>query len=82
MYYFELILWIAEPFLTSRHGVLHVPLLGELPLSSVLLFDLGVYMLVFGSTVLMLIAIAHQSLRTQQPEPTAARTAPAPRENS
>ena len=75
-------LWIAEPFLTSRHGVLHVPLLGELPLSSVLLFDLGVYMLVFGSTVLMLIAIAHQSLRTQQPEPTAARTAPAPRENS
>ncbi len=52
------------PFLTSQawHGEL--PLLGELHLSSVLLFDLGVYMLVLGATVLMLIAIAHQSLRS------------------
>ena len=29
-----------------------------------LLFDLGVYMLVVGATVLMLIALAHQSLRS------------------
>ncbi len=56
--------WLAgAPFLTSLawHGAL--PLVGEVHLSSVLLFDLGVYMLVVGSTVLMLIAIAHQSLR-------------------
>lgn len=56
--------WLAgAPFLTSQawHGSL--PLLGELHLSSVLLFDLGVYMVVVGATVLMLIAIAHQSLR-------------------
>ncbi|MBV2207567.1 MAG: DUF4040 domain-containing protein, partial [Pseudomonas sp.] len=55
---------LAErPFLTSQawHGEL--PWLGELHLSSVLLFDLGVYMLVVGATVLMLVAIAHQSLR-------------------
>jgi multicomponent K+:H+ antiporter subunit A len=53
----------AEPFLTSIewHGELF--LLGELHLSSTLLFDLGVYMVVVGATVLMLIAIAHQSLR-------------------
>lgn len=53
----------GAPFLTSQawHG--EVPLLGELHLSSVLLFDLGVYMLVVGASVLMLIAIAHQSLR-------------------
>ncbi|GAB1393881.1 monovalent cation/H+ antiporter subunit A [Rhodocyclaceae bacterium] len=52
------------PFLTSQawHGML--PLLGELHLSSVLLFDLGVYMLVVGATTLMLVAIAHQSLRS------------------
>ncbi len=52
------------PFLTSRawHGAL--PLIGELHLSSVLLFDLGVYMLVVGATILMLVAIAHQSLRS------------------
>jgi len=56
--------WLyGYPFLTSLawHGAL--PLLGELHLSSVLLFDLGVYMLVVGATVLMLVVIAHQSLR-------------------
>jgi multicomponent K+:H+ antiporter subunit A len=57
--------WLTDaPFLSSVawHGEL--PLLGELHLSSVLLFDLGVYMLVVGATVLMLVAIAHQSLRS------------------
>jgi multicomponent K+:H+ antiporter subunit A len=56
--------WLfAAQFLTSIewHGTL--PLLGTLHLSSVLLFDIGVYMVVVGATVLMLIAIAHQSLR-------------------
>lgn len=54
----------GTPFLTSQawHGAL--PGIGELHLSSVLLFDLGVYMLVVGATVLMLVAIAHQSLRS------------------
>lgn len=57
--------WLAgAPFLTSQawHGKL--PLLGEFHLSSVLLFDIGVYMLVVGTTILMLVAIAHQSLRS------------------
>ncbi|MDK9724497.1 MAG: monovalent cation/H+ antiporter subunit A [Sterolibacteriaceae bacterium MAG5] len=55
----------GAPFLTSQawHGTL--PVVGELHLSSVLLFDLGVYMLVVGATTLMLVAIAHQSLRSQ-----------------
>jgi multicomponent K+:H+ antiporter subunit A len=38
--------------------------LGDIHLSSVLLFDLGVFMLVFGATLLMLVALAHQSLRS------------------
>ncbi len=62
--------WLTDaPFLTSQawHG--SVPLLGDMHLSSVLLFDLGVYMLVVGATVLMLIAIAHQSLRAYQRKP-------------
>jgi multicomponent K+:H+ antiporter subunit A len=56
--------WLfAAQFLTSIewHGTL--PLLGTVHLSSVLLFDVGVYMVVVGATVLILIAIAHQSLR-------------------
>ena len=41
-----------------------MPLIGAVHLSSVLVFDLGVYMLVVGATMLMLIALAHQSLRS------------------
>ncbi|HEU4652388.1 MAG TPA: monovalent cation/H+ antiporter subunit A [Steroidobacteraceae bacterium] len=56
--------WFAAgPFLTSIEWDAHLPLIGDVHLSSVLLFDLGVYMVVVGATVLMLIAIAHQSLR-------------------
>lgn len=56
----------SYPFLTALTVHLHLPLIGEVHLSSVLLFDLGVYMLVIGATVLMLIAIAHQSLRSHR----------------
>jgi multicomponent K+:H+ antiporter subunit A len=43
---------------------LHLPLIGEIHLYSTLWFDIGVYMLVVGATVLMLVALAHQSLRS------------------
>jgi multicomponent K+:H+ antiporter subunit A len=36
----------AEPFLTSAHGHPTVPVLGELPLATAALFDLGVYITV------------------------------------
>ncbi|MCL4781048.1 MAG: monovalent cation/H+ antiporter subunit A [Gammaproteobacteria bacterium] len=54
---------VAKPFLTSFEWYPQLPVLGEIHLSSVLVFDLGVYMVVVGGTVLMLVAIAHQSLR-------------------
>jgi multicomponent K+:H+ antiporter subunit A len=59
--------WLASRnFLANLawHGT--VPFVGEIHLSSTLLFDLGVYLLVVGATVLMLIALAHQSLRSQR----------------
>ena len=37
--------------------------------ASALMFDLGVFSLVVGAVVLMLIAIAHQSLRVGRPRP-------------
>jgi len=59
--------WFAlRPFLSALAWDVHVPLVGHLHLSSVLLFDLGVYMLVVGATVLVLVALAHQSLRAQR----------------
>jgi multicomponent K+:H+ antiporter subunit A len=60
--------WFAGlPFLTALSADVHVPLIGELHLASVLLFDLGVLSLVLGATVLMLIVLAHQSLRHRPP---------------
>src|SRR5690606_30968867 len=61
--------FVSQPFLTSLAVDLHLPVLGEVHLSSVLLFDLGVYMLVIGAVVLMLVALAHQSLRSPRREP-------------
>ncbi|CAJ49611.1 monovalent cation/H+ antiporter subunit A [Bordetella avium] len=59
--------WFAlRPFMSALAWDVHVPLIGEVHLSSVLLFDLGVYMLVVGATVLVLVALAHQSLRAQR----------------
>ena len=55
--------WASKPFLSSVAIDLHLPIIGAVHLSSVLLFDLGVYTLVIGATVLMIIALAHQSLR-------------------
>jgi multicomponent K+:H+ antiporter subunit A len=60
-----LIAWLMqEPFLTARSVHVPLPLVGELHLSTVLLFDLGVFMLVVGATLLILVALAHQSLRS------------------
>jgi multicomponent K+:H+ antiporter subunit A len=59
--------WAAGyPFLTSLTASVPVPILGEVHLSSVLLFDLGVLSVVLGATVLILIALAHQSVRTHR----------------
>ncbi|MBO1074590.1 monovalent cation/H+ antiporter subunit A [Roseomonas marmotae] len=59
----------GQPFLTSYFAYADLGLLGKLPLASAVLFDLGVFALVFGATVLMLIAIAHQSVRSQRTAP-------------
>lgn len=57
-------LLFGYPFLTSWFRYLDLPVLGQVPLATALLFDLGVFLLVVGATALILIAIAHQSIRT------------------
>jgi multicomponent K+:H+ antiporter subunit A len=60
--------WLfGYPFLTSYFAYVQVPLLGKLPLASAVVFDLGVFTLVVGATVLILIALAHQSIRRHRP---------------
>ncbi|MGB3462836.1 MAG: monovalent cation/H+ antiporter subunit A [Rhodanobacter lindaniclasticus] len=61
----------GRPFLTSHFQYLELPLFGDVPLATALLFDLGVFATVVGATILMLIALAHQSLRRPRQAPTA-----------
>lgn len=57
--------WLfGYPFLTAHARYIDVPLIGKVPAASAMIFDTGVFALVMGATVLMLIAIAHQSLRS------------------
>ncbi|WP_371346872.1 monovalent cation/H+ antiporter subunit A [Ancylobacter sp. IITR112] len=58
--------WFGYPFLTSHFQYVELPLIGKMPAASALLFDLGVFALVVGATVLILIALAHQSLRSSR----------------
>ncbi len=55
---------LGYPFLTSYFQYVDIPMLGETPAATAMIFDLGVFVLVVGATVLMLIALAHQSIRT------------------
>jgi multicomponent K+:H+ antiporter subunit A len=58
--------WLfGRPFLTGAHGHPAVPLLGELPLASAIAFDLGVYLVVVGGTLLMLATLANASTREE-----------------
>jgi multicomponent K+:H+ antiporter subunit A len=51
------------PFLASYFTYVDLPLVGEVPTASALVFDVGVFALVVGATLLMLVALAHQSVR-------------------
>jgi len=57
---------LGYPFLTTHTAHLHLPLLGELHVPSALFFDIGVFALVLGATMLILTALAHQSIRSHR----------------
>src|SRR5690606_40896895 len=74
-------------FLSQHSRYLELPLIGRTPAATALIFDLGVYAAVLGATVLMLIAIAHQTLRAArlrelQEEAAAAKAAKAEAANA
>ncbi|MDP9837305.1 multicomponent K+:H+ antiporter subunit A [Neorhizobium huautlense] len=55
--------FLGYPFLTSHSRYIELPLIGKMPAATALFFDLGVFLLVVGSAVLILVALAHQSIR-------------------
>lgn len=54
------------PFLTTHTAHVTLPFFGELHLPSAFLFDLGVFAVVVGTTMLILIALAHQAVRSHR----------------
>ncbi|RVO38247.1 monovalent cation/H+ antiporter subunit A [Sinorhizobium meliloti] len=66
--------FFGYPFLTSHAQYASLPVVGKFPLASAILFDLGVFSLVLGATVLILIALAHQSVRAPRAHAKAARS--------
>jgi multicomponent K+:H+ antiporter subunit A len=67
---------LGYPFLTSHTAHFELPLVGEVHVPTALFFDIGVFAVVLGATLLALTALAHQSLRSRRrprpPEPAAA----------
>ena len=51
----------GAPFLTSTYDYPLWPLVGEVPLASASLFDLGVFLVVVGSTMVALVGLARLS---------------------
>ncbi|HRD35126.1 MAG TPA: monovalent cation/H+ antiporter subunit A [Rhodocyclaceae bacterium] len=59
--------WLfGHPFLTTHTAHVSLPLLGDLHLPSAFVFDLGVFTAVVGTTMLILVALAHQSVRAHR----------------
>ncbi|ATE66374.1 monovalent cation/H+ antiporter subunit A [Rhizorhabdus dicambivorans] len=64
------------PFLSTYFSYFTLPIIGDVPIASALLFDIGVFAVVVGTTVLILIAFAHQSIRTPRAAPKPDAVAP------
>jgi multicomponent K+:H+ antiporter subunit A len=56
----------GHPFLTTHTAHVELPGIGLVHLPSAALFDFGVFAVVLGSTLLLLTALAHQSLRARR----------------
>ncbi|HWX50694.1 MAG TPA: monovalent cation/H+ antiporter subunit A [Roseomonas sp.] len=59
----------GRPFLTTYFAYAELPVIGKVPTASALIFDIGVFCLVVGATLLMLVALAHQSVRGHRATP-------------
>nr|WP_300313905.1 monovalent cation/H+ antiporter subunit A [Halomonas sp.] len=57
------------PFLTTHMAHVTLPIFGEIHLPSAFIFDLGVFGVVVGATMLILVALAHQSVRSHRAAP-------------
>ncbi|QEP44850.1 monovalent cation/H+ antiporter subunit A [Ectothiorhodospiraceae bacterium BW-2] len=57
---------LGYPFLTSAFSYLHWPVVGKFEIASAMAFDLGVFLVVVGATVLILVELGKLSLQSQR----------------
>jgi multicomponent K+:H+ antiporter subunit A len=57
---------IGYPFLTSAFTHLNWPLIGEFEIASAIAFDLGVFLVVVGTTVMILVQLGRLSLNSHK----------------
>jgi multicomponent K+:H+ antiporter subunit A len=55
--------FFGYPFLTTHTAHVTLPLVGDIHIASAMFFDIGVFATVVGATLIILTALAHQSLR-------------------
>ncbi len=60
---------VGYPFLTTHTAHVDLPMLGDVHLPSAAIFDAGIFAVVVGSTLLILVALAHQSIRSRRLPP-------------
>lgn len=58
-------LLFGVPFLTQTFGEVSIPLIGEVELATAMLFDLGVYFTVFGTTMAIILTIAQDQTKKE-----------------
>jgi multicomponent K+:H+ antiporter subunit A len=59
--------FVAHPFLTSSFKYFALPVIGEVPIASAMFFDLGVYLVVIGATLLALSILARLDVVEESP---------------
>jgi len=57
---------LGYPFLTSAFAHLHWPIVGEFEIASAIAFDLGVFLVVVGATVMILVQLGKLSLTSHR----------------
>jgi multicomponent K+:H+ antiporter subunit A len=65
---------LGYPFLTSAFTYLHWPLVGKFEIASAIAFDLGVFMVVVGSTITILVQLGKLSLHSHNQDDTQRNT--------
>jgi multicomponent K+:H+ antiporter subunit A len=56
---------LGYPFLTSTYGYVSLPVVGKFELASAMFFDLGVFLGVVGTVLVILVGLGHLSLRQE-----------------